>query len=921
MRHAWITCTLLLMFLFGGVVQALAEPAKPEFVETTSFSIPLADLVNGRKLSVLIANPGPETAVRIQVVGKVATVLQVPQDGLVRLPAGGVAEVVIAPGKHLGVASGQLLLISPAGIDRRPLAVTETWWEYLTPAIYWGVGILVLISGLTIWAFRHVRRQRRRTAAQAMPTDDGTDEVLGVFTHSDEPSASDGLNRAEYASELAHLASAATPPMVIGIFGEWGMGKTSLMRQVRQALEDNHQRCAHVWFDPWPHQYDGNPVLPLLHTIVAELGLSHREDISRVLRSISVSMSSLVLQKSVGLNLDDVRRSLREYDETSFRVRSERTRLDEQLSLLIERALKRSGKDRLVVFVDDLDRCAAEQITTLLEALTLHFNRDNCVFVLGVAKDPLIAAIREKYGEPHAVNYLDKIIQFPFEMPRLSKDEFNGYLAALLPPEIKHARPLLAIGLPRNPRTIKRFVNVLILQDRVARARSLNPYDVGVLTSILLIRDGDAAFYGRLNEDATLLQRVAEDIETAQGEDIPDWSPLAVDLVRCFMSLKRPIPADVRSYIDLVKVSTSVTEPEPMSSDSVTVTGPILSRLGNPLLEDTLSLLADRVERHVGQLVAEGGRLLDLIVRDVVSSQVLSLDDMVSRERPGLLIVGPPGSGKTTLAARITQRLLERRSGGEIPVFIRCRWLKPAEGGLELWMTRALTDEYRIPSTDAFALVSRAPLVVVLDGLDEVEVSARGRLVSALLRWQHVTGARIVLTDRGRQLRGQLIEDESFEVVRIEGVVSQDAAALLVQEGLDAGRLKGFDKALESPALLSALVAATDGLIASPGGEDVDLFQAYADWATRRLTEAGGASLGPVLSYLAEHLAVEGKEIFSIEDAEIRSLFRTRGVRGMEVAAAVRSMAEAGLIREVAPGMYHFLHPELLNHLARRSRG
>ena len=85
-------------------------------------------------------------------------------------------------------------------------------------------------------------------------------------THSDEPTATDLLERKKYAQGLARLAESGATPMVIGIYGTWGMGKTSLMRLIEMELDRTKVRP--LWFNPWEHQFDDNPVVALTYKIL-----------------------------------------------------------------------------------------------------------------------------------------------------------------------------------------------------------------------------------------------------------------------------------------------------------------------------------------------------------------------------------------------------------------------------------------------------------------------------------------------------------------------------------------------------------------------------------------------------------------------------------------------------------------------------
>ena len=88
----------------------------------------------------------------------------------------------------------------------------------------------------------------------------------------DEPTDIDKLNRQGYASTLARFAATCETPMVIGIYGEWGTGKTSLMQLVRNELSPQ-SGIRTIWFDPWLHQFNEHPAIGLVHTIAKTVGI------------------------------------------------------------------------------------------------------------------------------------------------------------------------------------------------------------------------------------------------------------------------------------------------------------------------------------------------------------------------------------------------------------------------------------------------------------------------------------------------------------------------------------------------------------------------------------------------------------------------------------------------------------------------
>ena len=128
---------------------------------------------------------------------------------------------------------------------------------------------------------------------------------------------------------------------------------------------------------------------------------------------------------------------------------------------------------RVVVYVDDLDRIEPRDAVSILELLKNIFNIKDCVFVLAIDYQVVVKGLKEKFGEPTPENewefrsFFDKIIQLPFSMPMGSYD-IGKYVLSLLD-DIKYyesdndqldedlIESLVTLSIGTNPRSIKRL--------------------------------------------------------------------------------------------------------------------------------------------------------------------------------------------------------------------------------------------------------------------------------------------------------------------------------------------------------------------------------------------------------------------------------------------------------------------------------
>jgi ribosomal protein L7/L12 len=328
---------------------------------------------------------------------------------------------------------------------------------------------------------------------------------VGSTIWNDEPSSIDGLDRSNMAKAIHNVITQCDTPLVIGLYGTWGIGKTSLMKLVELELERSGEVVT-VWFDAWQHQFDENPAVALLHTMVDDLRLG--EEGRRLLFAIASALGEIALKRTAGVSTKDLQQLQEQYEEQRFAIREKQIRLRKYFEELLQRA-SGNGSVRIVFFIDDLDRCLPENILSVLEALKLFLNMPGCVYVLGVDRQALEASIRRKYPDSPAVNeaeYLDKIVQLPFIIPNVPPRAAKTYIESLLPADLQAAAKLLVDGIGQNPRQIKRFVNSLVLNSQLALVGDSAALDARILAAVLLIQLRNIDAYKELTLNPDLLK-------------------------------------------------------------------------------------------------------------------------------------------------------------------------------------------------------------------------------------------------------------------------------------------------------------------------------------------------------------------------------------------------------------------------------
>jgi hypothetical protein len=370
-----------------------------------------------------------------------------------------------------------------------------------------------------------------------------------------------GLGFEGYADALADAVRGGDPPQfTVGIYGPWGSGKTSLLHAIRSRLEKQGDVIP-AFFDAWRYERTGPIVVPLLHAIytaVAEISdQTVRNQLRRALRALVFSISLNV--HGVGLDTKQLREALEEgpditaLDEVFAKPFSEMRKIADELS----------GK-RIVVLIDDLDRCSPENVVALLEAINLVMDVPGLVFILALDYDVLIRAVSQRYPHASGHAFIEKMVQVPFRVPRLDlhKETFLSDLIpdwerqiSLLPSRFaEYAYDVATLGLNANPRQIKRFMNSFLVTWRIMQDRGIE-LDDKILAGLIGLQlrwpqeyqDFAEAFYAGDDQPLALLQ--SEDTEARLAHYVGQFFPTAIsdDQLRQLLHLTEVVAAPSES--------------------------------------------------------------------------------------------------------------------------------------------------------------------------------------------------------------------------------------------------------------------------------------------------------------------------------------------------------------------------------------
>ncbi|MBK9477689.1 MAG: NTPase [Bacteroidetes bacterium] len=389
-------------------------------------------------------------------------------------------------------------------------------------------------------------------------------------------------------------------PVTIGVFGDWGSGKSSILKIVNEELKgegDNLKDGTLVlYFNGWLFEGYDDAKAALLESIIKSfeehktIGNKVKDKTKKLLKSVKwmralgLGFKKIILpitsayftggaafipflaQELSKVNPKDLIDKFSGEKGETFLNEIIDKKEDDEITLVREfredfkSMIDKSEIKKLVVIIDDLDRCTPERIIENLEAIKLFLNVDKTAFIIGA--DPRIVrhAIEFRYktdGIENAVDqdsqnkrivsdYLEKLIQIPYNLPKLSdgevetymtllfcknglgeefgkvhkafcehkeKDRYSvfgfGNLSNIITPQQKEKigdsvsliaslSSIITEGLNGNPRQIKRFLNTFTLRRRLVTVAKFSEFRMDVLAKLMVLEYSNPDLFRKL---------------------------------------------------------------------------------------------------------------------------------------------------------------------------------------------------------------------------------------------------------------------------------------------------------------------------------------------------------------------------------------------------------------------------------------
>lgn len=272
-------------------------------------------------------------------------------------------------------------------------------------------------------------------------------------------------------------------PITVGLYGDWGSGKSSILKILEEDLKKDENTVV-VYFDGWSFESFDDAKMALIQGIVEALEKEERfwakvgdkkDDLKTAFKNLrksinwmrvlkvtastaipiataaatgGVSLIIPLLLKAFNENRGSLEDLLTGEKAEKFLKDTLHAEEDEKKYEAVrefrkdfEELIKKSKQGRIVVLIDDLDRCLPRHIIENLEAIKLFLNVPKTAFVIAADRFIVSNAIKNEYKEIIAAasedrpnlgdSYMEKFIQLPYNIPTLSPKEVETYVTLL----------------------------------------------------------------------------------------------------------------------------------------------------------------------------------------------------------------------------------------------------------------------------------------------------------------------------------------------------------------------------------------------------------------------------------------------------------------------------------------------------------
>lgn len=241
----------------------------------------------------------------------------------------------------------------------------------------------------------------------------------------------DGLNRGSFAESLAKTLVQYSFPssLTIGLYGEWGSGKTSLLNMVFENVERIDDGVVVLRFNPWLCSDPKQLVTQFFKQMATAIKLKKRAA-DKAWELIDQYADILGATSVIPVAGEIVAAFTKVLTKKAEEETKEQTNdLQESKNQIIKKL--KDEKIKIIVSIDDIDRLSEEEIVAVFQLVKSLADFPNTIYVLAFDYDVVVRALgKVQHGD--GKEYLEKIVQVPFEIPVPNIDDIHEALFSKL---------------------------------------------------------------------------------------------------------------------------------------------------------------------------------------------------------------------------------------------------------------------------------------------------------------------------------------------------------------------------------------------------------------------------------------------------------------------------------------------------------
>lgn len=330
-----------------------------------------------------------------------------------------------------------------------------------------------------------------------------------------------------YTNGLIRFIESSATPITIGVQGEWGSGKTSLLNTIKYELcEKDGANYYGVWLNTWEYSLmstSDEVLIKIISGLILEIGKITKKSRNwkKNIKTVATALENLG-EGIGGLSGGIAKMTAGLLETASDKQQTNSIRiLREALQTVINEAIEESEgkKEAFIFFIDDLDRLDPAVAVQILELIKNLFELDKCIFVLAIDYGVVVKGLQSKFGVMTEENewefraFFDKIIQLPFSMPTSNYD-VSEYLKSHLigvnyfkeedlnnKDALKNIIDIVSWSVGTNPRSLIRLANSVGLIENIRDENDLEFSERIIEFALVCIQVAYPLIYGFIQKE------------------------------------------------------------------------------------------------------------------------------------------------------------------------------------------------------------------------------------------------------------------------------------------------------------------------------------------------------------------------------------------------------------------------------------